>query len=90
MTKNSKKIEILNSLSSLTLNTTKERAFEALAEYLLNYINTDEHEWLIKANYCFIILLMKEGLLDPEKTKEELNIIDKQKELTDIINKFKS
>jgi hypothetical protein len=78
----------------LLVKTAKEESvtmtLNLISQYLSLYHQRRDDESLIKMNYYMLILLIKQGLMDPDKCCKDVTFIIKQRELLEIVNQLKS
>jgi hypothetical protein len=56
-----------------------------LAEFMSDYYQRQSDEALCKMNYCVMILMIKQGLVDPKKMEQQVSFVIRQEDLMDTI-----
>lgn len=70
------------SSTTLTLN--------LMSQYLSLYHSRGDDESLIKMNFCMMILLIKQGLFDIDRTRTDIKTVLRERELISLMKDFQS
>jgi hypothetical protein len=58
---------------------------KTLAEFMSDYHQRQSDEALCKMNYCVMILMIKQGLVDTKKMEQQVSFVIRQEDLMDTI-----
>jgi hypothetical protein len=80
----------LDMMVKLATETSPTIILNLMSQYTSLYHHRRDDESLIKMNTCMVVLLIQQGLMDPEKALQQSLFIVKQNELLDAINHIQS
>jgi hypothetical protein len=79
----------MDDIAIIAHNASVIETLQLMSQYISSFHAHKDDESLIKMNYCMIILLVKQGLINTDEATTDISFVMKQREMFDTIKNAK-